>query len=63
MVRSLTFLTRSLSYAAITHRIHDRTVAETRFVCVGSSDGSDGAKVPRRVLLNTDLRKDRLMVG
>lgn len=38
------------------HCIHDRIVAGTRFVCVGSSDGSDGAKVPPRVLLNTEWR-------
>lgn len=38
------------------HRLHDRTVENTRFVCVGSSDGSDGAKFPRTILLSTDRR-------
>ena len=38
------------------HCIHDRTVVETLFVCVGSSDGSDGAKGPRRVQLDTERR-------
>jgi predicted phosphodiesterase len=38
------------------HQFHDRTVADTRFVCVGSSDGSDGAKTIRPVLLDTIRR-------
>lgn len=38
------------------HQIHDRTVGSTRFVCVGSSDGSDGAKSPRPILLDTTKR-------
>lgn len=39
------------------HRIHDRTIDGTRFVCVGSSDGSDGAKVIQRILLDTTRRR------
>lgn len=38
------------------HRIYDRLVADTRFVCVGSSDGSDGAKTPQPILLDTERR-------
>ena len=38
------------------HCIHDRTLEATRFVCVGSSDGSDGAKIPRPILLDTTRR-------
>lgn len=38
------------------HRIHDRMVAGTRFVCVGSSDGSDGVKDRKPILLETMKR-------
>ena len=39
------------------HRVHDRLVEGTRFVCVGSSDGSDGSKVIQRILLDTIKRR------
>lgn len=38
------------------HRIHKRTVSGTQFVCVGSSDGSDGFNGVRSVLLDTERR-------
>lgn len=35
------------------HRSHDRTITGTRFVCVGSSDGSDGRRSPPVVIYDT----------
>ena len=35
------------------HRLHDHKVAGTRFVCVGSSDGSDGRKHPAVIIYDT----------
>lgn len=35
------------------HRVHEVTVERTRFVCVGSADGSDGAAAVRPIVLET----------
>jgi predicted phosphodiesterase len=38
------------------HRIHDRVIDGTRFICVGSADGSDGRADPPPLLLDTVTR-------
>lgn len=38
------------------HAVHDRTIDHTRFVCVGSTDDSDGVTGVRPVIYDTRLR-------